>query len=158
MSLSYVKGDATHPKAEGTKILVHICNDIGKWGKGFVLAISKRWPSPESIYKQAFTGASKPQLGDVQFIQVEDDIVVANIIGQAGVRSPKDTKSPAPIRYPAVRQGLATVAQYAFQHNASVHIPRIGCGLAGGNWEEIEKIISDELIAKNIATTVYDFA
>ena len=71
------------------KSLVHICNDIGKWGKGFVLAVSKRWPSPESIYKQAFTGVSKPQLGDVQFIQVEDDIVVANIIGQAGVRSPK---------------------------------------------------------------------
>lgn len=158
MSLSYIKGDATHPNAEGTKILVHICNDIGKWGKGFVLAISKRWSSPESMYKQAFTGASKPQLGDVQFIQVEDDIVVANIIGQAGVRSPRDIKSPAPIRYPAVRQGLAAVAQYALQHNASVHMPRIGCGLAGGKWEDIEQIISDELIAKSIATTVYDFA
>lgn len=157
MSINYLVGDATHPKADGAKILVHICNDIGKWGKGFVLAISKRWPLPESIYKQSFTGASKPQLGDVQFIQVESDIVVANIIGQAGVRSPKDIKSAAPIRYPAVRHGLATVAKYALQQNASVHMPRIGCGLAGGKWEEIEQIISDELTAKNIATTVYDF-
>lgn len=158
MKINYLVGDATNPKADGTKILVHICNDIGKWGKGFVLAISKRWSSPELVYKKAFTKASKPQLGEVQFIQVENDIVVANIIGQAGIRSPKDTKSTAPIRYPAVRQGLAIIAQYALQHNASVHMPRIGCGLAGGKWEEIEQVINDELIAKDIATTVYDFA
>ena len=33
MSLSYVKA-MLHPKADGTKILVHICNDIGKMGQG----------------------------------------------------------------------------------------------------------------------------
>lgn len=158
MSITYLVGDATQPKATGTKIVVHICNDLGKWGKGFVLAISKRWKSPEAIYKSSFSAVKKPALGDVQFIPVESDIVVANIIGQAGIRSPKDTKSPAPIRYPAVRQGLATIAQYALQHNASVHMPRIGCGLAGGKWEDVEQIINDELIAKKISTTVYDFA
>lgn len=158
MSITYLVGDATQPKAAGAKIVVHICNDLGKWGKGFVIAISKRWKSPEVIYKSSFSAEKKPALGDVQFIPVEIDIVVANIIGQEGVRSHKDTKSPAPIRYAAVRQGLATIAQYALQHNASVHMPRIGCGLAGGKWEDVEQIISDELIAKKIATTVYDFA
>lgn len=158
MSIIYLVGDATQPKADGTKIVVHICNDLGKWGKGFVLAISKRWKSPEVIYKSAFSALTKPALGDVQFIPVESDIVVANIIGQEGVRSLRDNKSPAPIRYPAVRQGLIAVAEYALQHNASVHMPRIGCGLAGGRWEEIEPIIEETLTQKNIMTTVYDFA
>src|SRR5688572_16912661 len=158
MCITYIVGDATQPKAPGTKIVVHICNDIGKWGKGFVLAISKRWKSPETIYKNAFSSIKKPVLGDVQFIQVEEDIIVANIIGQEGVRSPRDSKSPAPIRYAAVRQGLMAIAEYALQHNASVHMPRIGCGLAGGKWEEIEPIIEETLIQKNIATNVYDFA
>ena len=32
------------------KIIVHICNDNGKWGSGFVLAISKRWIKPKDEY------------------------------------------------------------------------------------------------------------
>lgn len=37
-------------------------------------------------------------------------------------------------------------------------MPRIGCGLAGGRWEEIEPILHDTLVAAEVATTVYDFA
>ena len=43
MKIEYLKGDATSPVKEGNKIILHICNDIGGWGKGFVMAISKKW-------------------------------------------------------------------------------------------------------------------
>jgi O-acetyl-ADP-ribose deacetylase (regulator of RNase III) len=46
-AINYIKGDATAPISKGEKIICHICNDIGGWGKGFVLAISKRWKEPE---------------------------------------------------------------------------------------------------------------
>lgn len=36
-------------------------------------------------------------------------------------------------------------------------MPRIGCGLAGGQWEEIEPLIVSQLIEKGVAVTVYDF-
>lgn len=36
-AIHYVKGDATCPMTPGTKIIAHICNDRGGWGKGFVL-------------------------------------------------------------------------------------------------------------------------
>jgi O-acetyl-ADP-ribose deacetylase (regulator of RNase III) len=39
----YMTGDATAPVGEGQKLIVHVCNDIGAWGAGFVLALSKRW-------------------------------------------------------------------------------------------------------------------
>lgn len=45
--ITYITGDATRPQDQGAKIIVHICNDIGGWGKGFVVAISRRWPEPE---------------------------------------------------------------------------------------------------------------
>lgn len=48
----YLIGDATAPEIEGLKIIVYVCNDIGAWGKGFVMAISKRWPEPESQYRK----------------------------------------------------------------------------------------------------------
>jgi O-acetyl-ADP-ribose deacetylase (regulator of RNase III) len=54
MSISYIKGDATNPAGQGNKIIVHICNDIGGWGKGFVMAISKRWKEPERKYREWF--------------------------------------------------------------------------------------------------------
>jgi len=157
ISITYVKGDATNPKSGGLKIIVHICNDLGKWGKGFVLAINKRWREPEKVYKDSFSSPPYPELGTVQFINVETGTVVANVIGQHGVRSLRSKTSPPPIRYEAVKQGLETIARYAEKNNASVHMPRIGCGLAGGKWENIEPIIVDALIKRNIRTTVYDF-
>jgi hypothetical protein len=36
-------------------------------------------------------------------------------------------------------------------------MPRIGCGLAGGQWTEIEEIVNKNLIAHEIETAVYDF-
>ena len=38
--IEYIKADATLPQSEGNIIITHICNDIGGWGKGFVLALS----------------------------------------------------------------------------------------------------------------------
>lgn len=155
MHIHYVIGDATSPAGEGLKIITHICNDMGGWGKGFVVALSKRWKQPERAYRQWHASGENFQLGNVQFVEVEPDIVVANIIGQHKIKS---HSSIPPIRYEAVRAGLQQVARYAISNTASVHMPRIGAGLAGGKWEEIETIISEELTRKGISVTVYDLA
>ena len=47
MEILYIKGDATAPIGSGVKVITHICNDIGGWGKGFVLALSKKWKMPK---------------------------------------------------------------------------------------------------------------
>lgn len=56
--IQYLIGDATQPSAGGNKIITHVCNDIGGWGKGFVTAISKQWPQPEKQYRQWFKSGS----------------------------------------------------------------------------------------------------
>ncbi|HEY1174227.1 MAG TPA: macro domain-containing protein [Verrucomicrobiae bacterium] len=157
MPLTYQTGDATRPLGDGQKIIVHVCNDVGAWGKGFVTSISKRWKEPEARYRAWFQGEEKIPfaLGEVQFVSVTPDITIANLIGQRNIRT--RTKVP-PIRYDAVQAGLAKVAEHALKHSASVHMPRIGCGLAGGKWEEILPLIEAELIAQGISVTVYDFA
>jgi O-acetyl-ADP-ribose deacetylase (regulator of RNase III) len=45
--INYINGDATPPLAKGIKIIAHICNAMGGWGKGFVVAISKKWENSE---------------------------------------------------------------------------------------------------------------
>ena len=145
MAIEYLRGDATAALGSGSRILVHVCNDVGKWGKGFVLAISRRWKLPELQFKAWFRGeAGQPfALGEVQFVEVERASWVANVVGQRGLAT-KHGGEP-PLRYEAVRAGLAKVRAHALKEGASVHMPRIGCGLAGGRWEEIEPIIESEL-------------
>jgi O-acetyl-ADP-ribose deacetylase (regulator of RNase III) len=155
MVVKYIKGDATQPVGEGNRIIAHVCNDVGGWGRGFVLAISKRWKEPEKAYREWAAHGENFKLGEVQFVQVEPTIWVANIIGQHDVKKGKDGSPP--VRYEAIRRGLTTVGNFSRQHAASVHMPRVGCGLAGGTWDHIEPGITHELTGRGVVTVVYDF-
>jgi O-acetyl-ADP-ribose deacetylase (regulator of RNase III) len=154
-TIHYMRGDATQPQAKGNKVIAHVCNDLGGWGKGFVLAVSKRWSEPEEAYRTWHRDRSKNDftLGAIQVVQVEPYIWVANMIAQRGMKT--GSKGP-PIRYEAVRACLEKLAEEVNGLGASVHMPRIGCGLAGGRWDEIEPIISDELVSQGIEVTIYD--
>jgi O-acetyl-ADP-ribose deacetylase (regulator of RNase III) len=153
--VNYVTGDATRPQTDGPAIIVHVCNDIGGWGKGFVMALSRRWPEPELHYRHWYADRDGIDfaLGAVQLVQVENQLWVANLVGQRGLRR---TKAGPPIRYDAIETGLAIVADNAAVLDASVHMPRIGCGLAGGKWEQILPILERTVIASGIDTYVYD--
>jgi O-acetyl-ADP-ribose deacetylase (regulator of RNase III) len=154
-SITCQVGDATAPSVQGNKIICHVCNDIGGWGAGFVLALSMRWPQPEAEYRAWYRdpGRSDFALGAIQFVQVESDMWVANMIGQHGL---KRMGGKPPVQYEAIELALSKVAEAAKTLNASVHMPRIGCGLAGGKWEEIEPIIERTLCAKGVEVFVYD--
>ena len=157
--INYITGDATNPVGQGNKVICHICNDIGLWGKGFVLALSKRWPEPQQQFLNWYQGRTNNSfgLGGVHFVKVEkssDEIWVANMIGQHGVKSIPDGP---PIRYEAVEMCLEKVRQKAISIGAAIHMPRIGCGLAGGKWDKIEAIITKQLSIYNVPVFVYDF-
>jgi O-acetyl-ADP-ribose deacetylase (regulator of RNase III) len=154
--ITYVIGDATAPLGEGPKIICHVCNDFGKWGAGFVLAVSRRWSEPEAAYRSWYAGRDSNGfgLGAVQFVRVGPNVWVANLVGQHGIRAAKDR---LPIRYEAVAEGLKRVGDKAIEIGASVHMPRIGCGLAGGSWDQIEPLVRSALSERGVAVTVYDF-
>lgn len=155
MAITYVIGDATSPQASGAKIIAHVCNDIGGWGAGFVMALSAKWTEPESEYRSWHERVSDPpfELGQVQFVEVEPQLWIANLIGQRDVRS---RDAVPPVRYEAIRTGMERIAKFAMDREASVHMPRIGCGLAGGEWSKVEAIIEQTLCVQDIAVTVYD--
>lgn len=145
--INYVTGDATNPQGDGIKIICHICNDRGAWGAGFVLALSKKWRYPEDFYR----ARQHYPLGHVDVLSVEEDIFVANMIAQHGTGP--DTYGIPPIRYAALVDALKKVNIIAEEINASLHMPRIGAGLAGGDWNAIE-IIIEEIV--QVPVTVYD--
>ncbi|MFG2812529.1 macro domain-containing protein [Streptomyces sp. NPDC048410] len=151
----YVRGDATAPCAEGARVIAHVCNDIGGWGKGFVSALSKRWPEPEAAYRAWYRGraANDFGLGAVQLVDVGSRLWVANMIGQHGIRG---RGKGVPVRYEAIDTALTRLADQVTELGASVHMPRIGCGLAGGEWPRVEPLVSGRLGSRGIPVTVYD--
>ena len=152
----YLTGDATCPQARGVKVIAHVCNDLGGWGKGFVLAISERWALPQAEYRAWHAAGREGGFapGAVQFVQCEPYIWVANMVAQRGL---KRGSSGPPIRYPALAACLAQLAAKATELSASVHMPRIGCGLAGGDWSKVEPLIEANLTAAGVSVTVYDY-
>ena len=164
--LRFVEGDATLPRGGGHRMIIHCCNDEGKWGSGFVLALSKRWFKPEQEYRIWYRsqgeGRNKFKLGEIQVVDIQSELAVVNMIGQHGCY-PDENNIP-PIRYDAIRACLEKVAKEAKERGSSVHCPRFGAGLAAGisegydeeSWKKIEEIIKETLINKGINVTVYD--
>lgn len=166
---AYLVGDATKPQGTGAKVLCHCVNDAGGWGAGFVLCLRK-WPHVEKAYRTWSRSkwspleiplSSDPDIGDgcpfalgnVQFVQVESELWVANLVGQhRTIRSGEAT----PIRYEALEQGFGVVAAFCHKYRATAHMPRIGAGLAQGSWRRIADTIDRTLVAQGIAATVYD--
>lgn len=134
--ITYIRGDATAPQGKGVKVIAHVCDDLGGWGRGFVLALSRRRPEPEAAYRRWHRERAHNDfgLGAVQFV------------GSEG----------APVRDEAIDVGLGRIAARARQLGASVHMPGIGCGLAGGVWSRVEPLISGRLTRCGIPVTVYD--
>lgn len=150
MTPAYVVGDAVYPATDGKKIIAHICNDRGLWGAGFVVALAHRYPKAREEY---IRHRMLYPLGTTQMVRVDHNTYVANMIGQRGVRS---STNPVPLDLDALAKCLVVVRDMVLRLNASVHMPRIGCGLAGGRWEEVEPVVQVELCDHGVPVTVYD--
>lgn len=151
-------GDATAPVlAPGeTTILAHICNNQGGWGRGFVKALSARWPEPEAAYRRWARGGGEKdppfELGRVQFVRVTPQIVIANMLAQNGYKSPVN---PVPLDYDALELALLRVGEVARKKGMSVAMPMIGTQLAGGDWKIIEALIARHICQQGVPVTVY---
>lgn len=154
-SITYIRGDATVPRGEGAKLLLQVVNDgaITWGGGGFALSVKRRWPSAQREFTTAVTSnKNQLRLGTLITCEVEEDVTLVSIVAQHGYGP-----SPHPrIRYGALKSCLDEISHLATKRNASVHMPRIGTGLAGGAWPVVEEIVGDTLVQSGISVTVYD--
>ncbi len=150
----YTTGDATIPESAGHRLIIHVCNNEGKWGAGFVLALSKRWIKPEQEYRRWFRSRNMFRLGEIQGVNVQSDTTIINMVAQDGVYQKPDGSPP--IDYDALEKCLDKVGELASVEGSSVHGPRFGAGLAGGDWNKIEKLIIEKIIKRGVNVTIYD--
>ena len=87
------------------------------------------------------------------FATVGDDLMVANMVAQDGFPS---SARPVAVDYEALRLTLSVVSAFCQSEGASVHMPRIGCGISGGSWDRVAQLVEETLCSAGVAVTVYD--
>ena len=153
-TIKYVAGDATKPRGDGVKIIAQIVNNTTpRWGGGFARIVKKKWPEVQDDFIYwANQQKLKLSLGETHLYQIQKNLCIFHIIAQHGYGESKNPR----IRYRALESGLQQLSEIAKEKCASVHMPRIGCGQAGGSWPVVSELIAFLLCRKGVDVTVYD--
>lgn len=175
MPIKYVQGDIFQAIAGKSNIIIpHVCNDIGGWGSGFVVSLSKFDKEPEQSYRDWFKGISPTGdaltsnrtfglgetqiVGVVRFKDVETNIEVANMVAQHRTIT---TGEKIPLRYSALSKCMQYIAKKMLAESGlvkatEIYCPKFGSGLAGGNWDFIETLINEIWVNEGIPVTVFE--
>ena len=129
---------------EDRGILVHGVNCQGKMGAGIALEVKRRYPKAYHSYLDRCKWSNFDpfrMLGFVDFVQINDNLVIAN----AFIQDTYGNDGRRYVSYDAIDRCFIEINQYALRTGLPVKYPRIGAGLAGGNWDIISAIINVNL-------------
>lgn len=152
--LHFVQGNVLEPRPFPPEIICQLTNDKAvRWGGGVSKQSAKRYPAAEAEYSEWLKSVPKARrLGEVHYARIADDRTIASILAQEGFGP---TEVPR-IRYQALDKALNQLSQYARKMDASVHMPRIGTGVAGGEWPMIEDMLRTHFTGLRQGVWIYD--
>lgn len=121
-------------------VIIHGCNAQGVMGSGFAKEVKTRFPAVYEAYILAAQDGLK--LGQIIPVQVGPHKYIVNAItqefyGNDGRRY---------VDYDAVKKCFEETDAFMYSLPISpreLHFPKVGCGLGGGDWEIISKIIDN---------------
>lgn len=121
--------------------IVHGCNAQGVMGSGVALAVKNKYPDAYRVYREEYEAQGKLFLGDAIPWSPTNELVIWNAITQEFFGMPGRNCS-----YDAIQKSFELIdkcikAAGATDELQEVHIPMIGAGLGGGNWEIIREIV-----------------
>jgi O-acetyl-ADP-ribose deacetylase (regulator of RNase III) len=154
-TITELDGDALRPRGTGPRIVVHVVPDNSTaWGgNGFAAQVRRKFPKVWQKFRlEAESYGRASRLGEVLTGELADGVQIAHMVAQRGIGPAMHGPR---LSYAALARTLSKVRELAQQHKASVHMPRIGTGHGGGNWELVKELIIQELLSKGIQTTVY---
>lgn len=142
--MEIVKGDAIEILMDGdADILLHVVNCFCTMGAGFAKSIKENFPEAYSMDLQTTKGDYNKlgNIGMVDIVRANRKFIVINMYGQYHFGSGLQ------VNYSALRLCLNKVAKM-LDSKLTICYPKIGAGLAGGDWDVISKIIDKELFGR----------
>ena len=166
--IKYVNGDVTKVKVNSLTIIPHCVNSANSFGSGVAAGIAKKWPHVKEAYHEfyracewdcEYTEENIPfLLGEVQFVRAEENIVVANFIGQKspGLNQVINGKTWVPARKEAVDECLGRIADVARKLQAKIIAPKFCSLRAGLNWDnDVVPLVENNWY--DLDVTIYEF-
>lgn len=143
-----IRGDLLELGARGHfDVIVHGANCQCTMGAGIARGIRAKFPEAFEA-DQATAKGVRDKLGDISWAR-SGDLVVVNAYTQFHYRGPKPR-----VDYEAVRSCMRRIkAEFSGQR---IGYPRIGAGLAGGDWDVIAHIIDEELEGEDHTLVEYE--
>jgi len=120
-------------KSNKFDIIAHGCNCQCTMGSGLALQIKEQFPEVWEKDKQTIKGDLN-KLGTYNFTELTNNNKIYNLYTQFGY----GTTRPH-ISYPAVE--LCIQKLFYLERTRRIGLPKIGCGLAGGDWKVVSEII-----------------
>lgn len=151
--LKYKKGDLIQAAKSGeVNVIAHQCNCFNNMGAGIAPQIKKAFPEAW-LADNATEKGDKEKLGRLSYAK-SGDVLVFNLYGQYGWWKQKDDSLNTD--YNMLRKSLEQMSRMLFakRNEVKIGLPRIGCGLGGGNWEIVSQIIEEEF--SDFDVTIYD--
>lgn len=145
--IKYVVGDLVRD-AKNFEVIVQGCNCFCTMGSGIALQIRKAFPEAFEADKTTIRG-DKTKLGTITYYRNEKHPIVVNAYTQYYFGE-KDTNAD----YEAIRQCMKRI-KLQFK-GKKIGMPRIGAGLARGDWNIIEDIINEELDCEDVTVVVWN--
>jgi O-acetyl-ADP-ribose deacetylase (regulator of RNase III) len=123
--------------------IVHGCNCFNAMGAGIAKQIKERYPSAYAEDCKTKKGLIT-KLGHYSYVTLVDDFLPDYLQGETkrfviNAYTQYDYKGYKPVDYEAIRK-VFTLINNHFE-GLTVGIPKIGAGLAGGDWGKIKRII-----------------
>lgn len=133
--MKVIQGNLLHLAEQGHfDVILHGCNCFNTMGAGIAKQIKQRYPSVALADAQGVRG-DYDKLGTVEFVNVGKFL-----IGNAYTQYRYGGKQ---VDYNAIRSCFRQVSEIF--KTARIGYPKIGAGLAGGDWKIISSIIDEEL-------------
>jgi len=136
----------------GLQVIGHQTNCLGVMGGGIAKQIKAANPNLFKVYQNYCKENDKKALGTVQFIPADNsDQIVANLFGEysfcESIAPHEEGGKPRHTDYDALKTCLTIFHSWAKEKGIqTLGIPyKLGCGLAGGNWDGVVyPMIKDE--------------
>ena len=146
-----IQGDLIRLASEGEfELIVHGCNCFGTMGAGIAKGIKATFPQAYQADRATDKGR-RDKLGTCSFAEIctnGTSLIVVNAYTQFDWRG-----SGRKVDYQAVRSCMEWIRDRF--SGKRIGLPKIGAGLAGGDWAIIAAIIDEELAGEDVTLVEY---
>lgn len=135
-------------------VIMHQANCMSIMGGGIAKTIAEVYPKAKNVDKR-FPYKPKERLGKFSYANIANKVIVVNLYGQYAIGKGLQTE------YDKLEKSIEDFFAHAKEKEfdlSKVGVPyKMGCGLAGGNWEVVKEILERQSLKSGVDIHIYKY-